>query len=77
MSEPLKGVFWIIERKILAVPYDKKIFYGVSRSGDTYIHKKIWNFVRPKGCKKTYNYYPRGRVEIKRNGKSVILLLIS
>lgn len=74
MSEPLKGVFWIIEGKILAIPYNKNFSYGVSRSGDTYVHKKIWNFVRPKGCKKTYNYYPRGRVEIKRNGKSVIFL---
>ena len=29
MSEPLKGVFWIIEGKILAIPYNKN--FSLSR----------------------------------------------
>ena len=74
MSEPLKGVFWLIEGNILAVPYDEKFPYGVSRSGDTYVHKKIWEYVKPEGCKQTYNYYPRGRVEVKKTGKVVVYM---
>ena len=74
MSEPLKGVFWLIEGNILAVPYDEKFPYGLSQSGDTYVHKKIWEYVRPKGCKQTYNYYPRGRVEIKKRGRAVVYM---
>ena len=74
MSKPLKGVFWLIEGNILSVPYDEKFPYGVSRSGDTYVHKKIWEYVRPEACKKPYNYYPRGRVEVKKNGTVVVYM---
>ena len=74
MNEALKGVFWLIEGNILAVPYDEKFSYGVSRSGDTYVHKKIWEYVKPEGCKQTYNYYPRGRVEVKKTGKVVVYM---
>lgn len=74
MCKPLKGVFWLIEGNILAVPYNENFSYGVSRSGDTYVHKKIWEYVRPKGCRETYNYYPRGRVEINRKGKSIVYI---
>lgn len=74
MSKPLKGVFWLIEGNIWSVPYDKKFPFGVSRSGDTYVHRKIWEYVRPERCKKPYNYYPRGRVEVKKNGRAVVYM---
>ena len=74
MSKPLKGVFWLIEGNILSVPYDEKFPFGVSRSGDTYVHRKIWEYVRPEGCKQAYNYYPRGRVEVKKNGRAVVYM---
>ena len=45
MSKPQKGVFWLIEGNILSVPYDEEFPFGVSRSGDTYVHKKIWEYV--------------------------------
>lgn len=70
----LKGVFWLIDDHILAVPYNKDFPYGSARSGDTYVHKKIWRYVRPDGCREPYNYFPRGRVEINRKGKSVIYM---
>ena len=37
---------------------------GVAKSGNTYNHKKLWNEIKPRGCNKPYNYYPRGRVDI-------------
>ena len=73
-DKPSKGVFWLIDGNILAVPYNENFSYGLSRSGDTYVHKEIWEYVRPKGCKEAYNYYPRGRVEINRKGKAIIYL---
>ncbi|MBS5400180.1 MAG: hypothetical protein KHY08_13955 [Lachnospiraceae bacterium] len=74
MSKLLKGVFWLIEGNILSVPYNEKFPFGVSRSGDTYVHREIWEYVRPEGCKQAYNYYPRGRVEVKKNGKAVVYM---
>lgn len=74
MNEALKGVFWLIEGNILSVPCDEKFPFGVSRSGDTYVHRKIWEYVRPEGCKQAYNYYPRGRVEVKKNGRAVVYM---
>ena len=72
--KPVKGVFWIVEGRLLAIPFDHAHPYGLAKSGDTYVHKKIWEYVRPKGCKKPYNYYPRGRVETKNNGSAVVYM---
>ncbi len=59
------GVFWLIDDKICAFPYDSEIYReAISKSGNTYNHEKIWEYIRPKGCNKPYNYYPRGRVVI-------------
>ena len=72
--KPVKGVFWIVEGRLLAIPFDYAHPHGLAKSGDIYVHKKIWGYVRPKGCKKTYNYYPRGRVETKNNGSAVVYM---
>lgn len=69
-----KGVFWIIDGKLYSFPFDGTQTDGIAKSGDTYNHKKLWEFVKPKGCNKPYNYYPRGRVEIMNKGKSVIYM---
>ncbi len=69
-----KGVFWIIDGKLYSFPFDGTQTDGIAKSGDTYNHKKLWEFVKPKGCNKPYNYYPRGRVEITNKGKPVIYM---
>ena len=67
----LRGVFWIVEEELMAFPFDEKISYGIAKSGKTYNHKLLWEYIRPKGCNKAFDYYPRGRVEIS-NGKAII-----
>lgn len=35
-----KGVFWLIEDKLLTFPFEKNKYQSsVSKSGDTYVHK--------------------------------------
>ena len=75
MSKPLsRGVFWIVDDKILAFPFYEDSGIGVAKSGNTYNHKKLWSEIKPKGCNKPYNYYPRGRVDISNKGKAIIYL---
>ena len=43
LARPHKGVFWLIDGKIWAVPFDnQKYKSGISKSGDSYVHRKIW-----------------------------------
>ena len=77
-----KGIFWLIEGEL----YTKKIQCDRSgniigdggelnsKSGDNFNHRLTWEGL-PKSVThgKEYNYYLRGRVEIK-NGKVVIYL---
>lgn len=74
-KETSKGIFWEIDGDILAFPFygDSPTYYnGIAKSGDTYNHKRLWNDIKPRGCNKPYNYYPRGRVEITNSGKVII-----
>ena len=68
-KEPSRGVFWIVDGKVLSFPFYNDITSpGVAKSRLTYNHKNLWPDVKPKGCNKPYNYYPRGRVELgKKN----------
>ena len=70
----MRGVFWIIDGEICAYPFTDEFTNGISKSGNTYNHKKLWYEVRQKKCRYPYNYYPRGRVEITSKGKSVIYI---
>lgn len=64
-KEPSRGVFRSLTEKVLSCSfYHDTTSLGVSKSGLTYNHKKLWPGVKPKGCNKPYNYYPRGRVEL-------------
>lgn len=66
-KEPSRGVFWIVDGKVLSFPFYNDINSpGVAKSGLTYNHKNLWPDVKPKGCNKPYNYYPRGRVELRK-----------
>ncbi len=72
---PLNGVFWEIDGKLLAFPFHENEYpEGVAKSGNTYVHEKLWNTVRPKGCNKPYNYYPRGRAVVRNGKRSVIYM---
>ena len=69
-----QGVFWLINNKLLAIPFDKsKHPDGIAKSGDTYNHKKLWKYVKPQNCNKPYNYYPRGRV-FKGTKKAIVYM---
>ena len=38
LARPHKGVFWLIDGKIRAVPFDEQKYeYGISKSGDSYV----------------------------------------
>ncbi|MCM1528462.1 MAG: hypothetical protein NC093_00510 [Alistipes sp.] len=69
-----KGVFWIVDGILHSFPFDGTQTNGIAKSGDTYNHKNLWEFVKPKSCNKQYNYYPRGRVEITNKGKPLIYM---
>ena len=83
-----KGIFWVVRGDVntklisVSVCCDKdgntlEDVVIISRSGTNYNHKQEWSFLNilehreTKG--KPFDYYPRGRVEIK-NGKATIFL---
>lgn len=52
LARPHKGVFWLIDGEIWAVPFDEQKYkYGISKSGDSYVHRKIWEEIRPRKCR--------------------------
>ena len=77
MDRGNRGVFWLIDGKIFAVPYDADASFGISKSGDNYNHRLLWDYVKPKGCNKPYDYYPRGRVEQSNKGKPIIFMSVN
>lgn len=75
-KEPARGVFWLIGDQIFSFPYYEGYDgLGISKSGLTFNHKKLWNDVKPKEYKNyPYNYFPRGRVDFTNKGKPIIYL---
>ena len=74
-KETSDGVFWIVEGELLAYPFGSvSTLDGVAKSGNTYNHKRLWNDIKPKGSKYTYNYYPRGRVVIDSQGRPTVYM---
>lgn len=69
--EMCRGVFWIIDHKLISFPFVVNDTIGVAKSGVTYNHKKLWQYIKPKRCNKSYNYYPRGRVDFTNKGRPV------
>ena len=70
----IRGVFWQIEDEFVMAKYEEGDTKGLSKSGTNYNHERLWEHVKPKGCNKKFNYYPRGRVEISNKGKPVIYM---
>ncbi len=74
-ERPKKGVFWIVDDgELLAFPFEEGEVIGVSRSGDNYNHKLLWEHVRPHGCNKPFDHYHRGRVEVSNKGKPIVYM---
>ena len=70
----VRGVFWVIEGELLAVPFNEEAKVGIAKSGKNYNHRLLWEHVRPKGCRKPFDYFPRGRVEKNTRGDSIIYM---
>lgn len=77
MGNHKRGVFWLIDGELLAVPFDENATLGIAKSGDNYNHRLLWDYVKPKKCNKSFDYYPRGRVEISNKGKPIIYMNIN
>ena len=70
-----QGVFWLIDNKLLAIPFDKSKYPdGIAKTGDTYNHEKLWKYVKLQNCNKPYNYYPRGRVVKGTKSKAIVYM---
>jgi hypothetical protein len=69
-----RGVFWIVDGELLAIPYDEDAAEGLSKNRANYNHRLLWPEVRPEKCSRSYDYYPRGRVEYTPYGKPVIYM---
>lgn len=41
-KEEARGVFWIVNDKLLAYPFYENATFGVAKSGVTYNHKALW-----------------------------------
>ena len=67
-----RGVFWIVDGKLLAFPFDESATEGIAKSGKTYNHKLLWEHIKP--CNTPFDYYPRGRVDWDNQGRPTIYL---
>ena len=70
----MRGVFWIVEDELKAFVFEEGAEHGVAKSGNTFNHKLLWEHVRPAGCSRAFDYYPRGRVEYNGRGKPVVYM---
>ncbi len=74
-----RGIFWLIddnsENVLIAKIFEEGATLGISKSGDNYNHRLMWDHVKPRGCNKAFDYYPRGRVEM--NSKGIPLIYMS
>lgn len=70
----MRGVFWVIDGKLFAVPFTGDTNIGVAKSGKNYNHRKLWEHVRPKGCNRVFDHYPRGRVEMNSRGEPILYM---
>ncbi len=73
-KDGIRGVFWQIEDDLVIAKYEEGDTEGLSKSGNNYNHERLWEHVKPKGCNKKYNYYPRGRVEVSNKGKPIVYM---
>ena len=70
----LRGVFWVVDGELLAFPFQSGVPCGAAKAGNTYNHRLLWDHVKPRGCRKPFDYYPRGRIEITRQGVPILYM---
>ncbi len=73
------GVFWVIDddncgKALIAEVFREDAMIGISKSGNNYNHRLLWDYIKPHGCNKPYDYYPRGRAELSKKGKPIIYM---
>lgn len=78
-KEQSRGVFWLIDDEIFAFPFYDGVKDGISKSGLTLNHKRLWNAMKSNNAIKlnnnlTYNYYPRGRVDFDNKNRPVVYM---
>lgn len=74
-KESVNGIFWYLDDqdKLISYPFGSIDSYdGIAKSGNTYNHKRLWNDL--KISNKSYNYYPRGRVDWDNQNRATIYL---
>lgn len=74
-KESTNGIFWYLDdqEKLLSYPFGSvDSLNAIAKSGDTYNHKRLWADLKPN--KKSYNYYPRGRVDWDTQGRATIYM---
>lgn len=59
---PCEGYFWVINNNIVGTIKEVPKYGFIPEQSDT--HKDTWNKFKPKGCDKSFDYYPRGRVMV-------------
>lgn len=69
-----RGVFWVIDddncgKALIAEVFREEAMIGISKSGNNYNHRLLWDYIKHHGCNKPYDYYPWGRVELSNKGK--------
>lgn len=42
-----RGAFWIVDGKLLAFPFDETETEGVAKSGNTFNHRLLWEYIKP------------------------------
>ncbi len=62
------------EQFLLIKTFEEGETSGLSKNGTNYNHRLLWEHVKPPGCNKPFDYYPRGRVEISPKGKAIIYM---
>lgn len=72
MAMNKRGVFWVVDGELVAFPFDETATQGIAKSGKTYNHKLLWKYIKPRN--KTFDYYPRGRVDYIAKGKAIIYM---
>lgn len=72
MAMNKRGVFWVVDGELVTFPFDETATQGIAKSGKTYNHKLLWEYIKPRN--KPFDYYPRGRVDYNAKGKAIIYM---
>lgn len=44
MTNRRRGVFWVIDGELFAVPYEDNSTIGIAKSGGNYNHRLLWDY---------------------------------